>query len=300
MRSTRPCPPSLRSSRRRAQCDPLFWPRTGSGRGRCGTSKELTSEPAKLGRSRQSASPAAPRSFAMLLYHLTWDLAGSLHLPPAHRFRREMRALSHVVASTSLALVGVSLALAHPGGLRRRAFARRFALIAGAALLVTAATYFSDPAEPVYFGILHCIAVASLIPAPFLGAPALGGFCRGRRGAGGAAPRRERKLRFPDARLARSARARRRALLDWRPLLPWAAVPVLVGLALARGCASRLADWPWTRRRPMAIPGRALDFAGRHSLGIYLIHQPILFALLFAAADVRRRRAAQRSRGLCE
>jgi uncharacterized membrane protein len=71
--------------------------------------------------------------------------------------------------------------------------------------------------------------------------------------------------------------------LDWRPLLPWAGVTLiglgLTRLALPRLLASRLAGW-----RPGA-PGGIVAFAGRHSLAIYLVHQPILFALLFVGAQ---------------
>ena len=66
------------------------------------------------------------------------------------------------------------------------------------------------------------------------------------------------------------------ATLDWRPLMPWGGV-VLVGLGLGR-LAPRPPAW---RARPAPI--RGLAFAGRHSLAIYLIHQPILIGLLYGA-----------------
>ena len=69
--------------------------------------------------------------------------------------------------------------------------------------------------------------------------------------------------------------------LDWRPLLPWAGV-VLLGLGAAQAAAPRLAGWRWTAWRPLRWPGRATAFAGRHSLIIYLVHQPILFGLLWS------------------
>ncbi len=73
------------------------------------------------------------------------------------------------------------------------------------------------------------------------------------------------------------------ATLDWRPLLPWAGV-VLIGLGLARAALPRLADWRWVSWRAARWPGRVFAFAGRHSLAIYLVHQPILFGLLWAIA----------------
>ena len=133
--------------------------------------ERATSEPAK--RTRIAAIDAA-RGVAlagMVVYHLIWDFAHFGLIAPTAPFAPATRALSHSVASAFLALVGVSLALAHPHGLRRDAFLKRLALIVGAAALVTAASYAIDPAEPILFGILHCIAVASLIAALFVAAP---------------------------------------------------------------------------------------------------------------------------------
>ena len=55
-------------------------------------------------------------------YHLSWDLAILQLAPPMLPFMPPMRLLSHTVASAFLALVGVSLALAHRDGFRRRSF----------------------------------------------------------------------------------------------------------------------------------------------------------------------------------
>jgi uncharacterized membrane protein len=245
---------------------------------------DLTSVQTKLGRIAAIDVARGASLIGMVVYHLTWDLASFGFIPADAPFSPEMRIFSHVVASAFLALVGVSLALAHPHGLRGRAFARRFALVAGAALLVTAATLFIEPAEPIYFGILHCIAVASLVAAPFVGAPAWMALAAGVVAL--AAPLAFASESFDAPALiwlGLGTVAPR--TLDWRPLLPWAGV-VLVGLALGRASLPRLARWRWTLWRPAAIPGRALGFAGRHSLAIYLVHQPILFALLFALAHL--------------
>ena len=99
----------------------------------------------------------------MAVYHLSWDLADFRLASPALPFTPQMRLFSHIVASAFLVLVGVSLALAHRKGLNPRAFWRRFAIVAGAAALVTAGSFVFAPSEPITFGILHCIAVASLL-----------------------------------------------------------------------------------------------------------------------------------------
>ena len=63
----------------------------------------------------------------MAIYHLSWDLADFRLGPPILPFTPQMRLLSHIVASAFLALVGVSLALAHRNRLNLPAFWRRLA-----------------------------------------------------------------------------------------------------------------------------------------------------------------------------
>jgi uncharacterized membrane protein len=254
-----------------------------------------TSEPAK--RARIAAIDVA-RGVAlggMVVYHLIWDFAHFGLVTPTAPFAPATRALSHLVAGAFLALVGVSLALAHPHGLRRAAFLKRLALIVGAAALVTAASYAIDSSEPILFGILHCIAVASLIAALFVAAPPGAALIVG--AAAIAAPFAYSSAAFnPPALVWLGLGTVSPYTLDWRPLLPWAGV-VLIGLGLAQAAAPRLAGWRWTAWRPAHWPSRAAAFAGRHSLVVYLVHQPILFGLLWGAVvatglDERHARAA--------
>ncbi len=216
----------------------------------------------------------------MAVYHFSWDLADFRLASPMLPFTPQMRLLSHIVASVFLALVGVSLALAHRNGLNVRAFWRRLAIVAGAAALVTAGSFVFAPSEPITFGILHCIAVASLIAAPFVTAPAWASLAMGF--AAIAAPWLGRSTLFdPSWLLWLGLGEALPNTLDWRPLLPWAGV-VFLGLGVTRlpGVLT------WLKRpdrwRAKSAPARAICFAGRHSLPIYLVHQPILIGLLAA------------------
>jgi uncharacterized membrane protein len=234
-------------------------------------------------RSRRVDAIDCARGLALLgmaIYHLGWDFADFRLAPPMLPFTPGMRLLSHVVASAFLALVGVSLALAHRKGLNLRAFWRRLAIVAGAAALVTAGSLVFAPGEPITFGILHCIAVASLIAAPFVTAPAWASLAMGL--AAIAAPWLGRSTLFdPPWLLWLGLGEALPNTLDWRPLLPWAGV-VFLGLGAARlpGVLERLTAAK--RWRAMSTPARAICFTGRHSLPIYLVHQPILIGLLAA------------------
>jgi uncharacterized membrane protein len=216
----------------------------------------------------------------MVAYHLSWDLADFRLASPMLPFTPEMRLLSHTVASAFLALVGVSLALAHRKGMNARAFWRRLAIVAGAAVLVTAGSYVFAPGETITFGILHCIAVASLVALPFVMSPAWASLAIGV--AAIVAPFLIRSTLFdPPWLLWIGLGERLPNTLDWRPLLPWAGV-VFLGLGAARlpGAIDRLT--PPSRWRAGSAPARAMCFAGRHSLPIYLVHQPVLIGLFTA------------------
>ena len=65
---------------------------------------------------------------------------------------------------------------------------------------------------------------------------------------------------------------------DYRPLLPWLGV-VLLGVFFGN-----VAYLPWRKNAPPALMPRTaapLAFLGRHTLFIYLVHQPVLIAVLW-------------------
>ena len=100
---------------------------------------------------------------AMIGFHFTWDLDFFHLIDYDISFTPEGRVMSHLIAGTFLFLVGVSLALAHRAQFDPHAFMKRFFKIAGAAALVSLGTYFAMPDEWIFFGILHCIALSSLL-----------------------------------------------------------------------------------------------------------------------------------------
>ena len=145
--------------------------------------------------------------------------------------------------------------------------------IVAAAAAISAMSYALFPATPIFFGILHCIALASLLALPFVEAPpfaplALGVLCL-------LAPHFWTSPYF-DARIFwwTGLSTLTPASNDFRPLAPWAAF-VFFGVGLAR-----LLPLPAGRgetAQTSNVLAKALGFSGRHSLAFYLIHQPILF-----------------------
>jgi uncharacterized membrane protein len=224
---------------------------------------------------------------AMVVFHVIWDLSHFGYAPANLPWSTPVRIFGHSIAFAFLFIAGVALVLANRDSMRWPAFWRRFALIVAAAALVTAGTYALFPTSYVFFGILHCIAVASLIAVPFLLPPWPVAF------AGGAFFLLGGEFFVSAAFNADwlqwiGLSTSEPMTQDWRPLFPWAGA-LLLGVAagkLALPNYGKRAGVSRDRANPLPTHAKRewLPFLGRHSLLIYLAHQPALFALLFGLA----------------
>jgi uncharacterized membrane protein len=159
------------------------------------------------------------------------------------------------------------------------ALARKFVLrgagIFFLGLLVTLATYIYLPGQFVIFGILHLIGVAVMLSPLFFrfgkGNLVIGtgiilaGFCIS-------------GIQGPAYLLPLGITPPSFASVDYTPLLPWLGV-VLAGMGIGellyRGGIRR-----FTLRTLPAYFVTPFSFLGRHSLVIYLVHQPIIILLM--------------------
>lgn len=219
----------------------------------------------------------------MVVYHFAYDLALFGALPSGTATQGVWRELARLVAGSFLFLAGVSLVLAHGDGIRARPFLRRLAVVTLAAGAVSLVTWLMAPDFFVYFGILHAIAVSSVIGVVFLRLPA--GVTLAAAALVLAVPwladangwYLERPIWLGLAQVPRPA-------MDFEPVFPWTGV-FLAGMACAR-LASGYALW--TGLATWHVSGRALHLAlawpGRHSLMIYLVHQPVLFGAVYVWA----------------
>jgi uncharacterized membrane protein len=130
----------------------------------------------------------------------------------------------------------------------------------------------------ILFGILHCIAVASAVGLLFLRVSAV--LTMAIAAIAFALPWLAQSTAFDARWLVWSGLGLNRPVMaDYVPLLPWIA-PFLVGLAFAKladaaGLIARLRESTW--RLPAL-----LTWPGRHSLVIYLVHQPVLIGAFSA------------------
>jgi uncharacterized membrane protein len=215
---------------------------------------------------------------AMASYHFTWDLDHFGYVARGLANMGGWRIYARCIASSFLFLVGISLFLAHGRRIRWRSFWTREAQIVAGALIVTVVTFFTDARSFVFFGILHQIALGSLIGLLFVRMPPLLTLLVGAAVIVTyyffATPLTEPKW------LAWIGLASQPPVTDdYVPVFPWTGV-LLLGVAAGR-LIDRLGGWarlaslnePLRRLRPVAA-------LGRHALLFYLLHQPLLFGLV--------------------
>jgi uncharacterized membrane protein len=220
---------------------------------------------------------------AMVFYHIVFDLyyfgvySGNMYHGPWQVFARS-------IGSTFIFLLGVSLTLRlhrlrpelRPGPVFAP-YLRRGLELLGWGMVITLVTYFVVGRAFVVFGILHLLGLSTILAFPLVRS----------RWASLAAGVAVIALGMVTADLASSGpwllwlgiRQVGRAMVDHYPVLPWFG-PALLGIFAGHTL------YPQGRRR-FALPAlehcrplRGLAFLGRHSLPIYLIHQPVLLGLL--------------------
>lgn len=160
--------------------------------------------------------------------------------------------------------MGMSLVHVHGKQFRPKIMLKRFYKIGLFALIISITTYFMFPKNWIYFGTLHCIAIGTLIGAPL--------------------------ARFPKTNLIISFLILVSIYtfditfkklssfvavnsMDYIPIYPWY---MIIGLGI------------FFQHLKLPIPSignntisQSFSYLGKHSLLIYVLHQPILFGSMF-------------------
>ena len=216
---------------------------------------------------------------AMVVFHFAFDLEMFGIAEPGFTQQPQWKYFARAIASAFLFLAGFSLFLAHGRVIRWQGWTRRFVKIAGAALLITIATWFATPDVFIFFGILHAIAAASLVGLLFLRLHwalmlliAVGVFVL----------RYTARTEWLDdpwwwwTGLSQITPVSS----DYVPMFPWFA-PFLAGMALANLAVRSNTLEQLGKPELGSRAATAVKFIGRHSLIFYLLHQPIMIGVLF-------------------
>jgi uncharacterized membrane protein len=215
---------------------------------------------------------------AMVIYHLSWDLSFYRFIPVDVSFDPGWVAFARTILFVFMLLVGVGLVLGHGDGMRWPSFWKRWLLVAGGAALITLGTWIAFPDSFVYFGVLHAIALFSLLALPFLFTPVW---------FTGLIAIVVIGLHFGFADPLYNDKA-----FSWLgfwtvppptndlvPVFPWLGV-VLLGVVTARLVRGSALEIRLASIAPGNPVARMLGWMGRWSLVIYLVHQPLLLAVI--------------------
>ncbi len=182
------------------------------------------------------------------------------------------------IVSLFLGVSGISLVLANRNDIDWRAWLRRLGILAGCAALVSVASYALFPKSWIFFGVLHFVAVASVLGLAFLRWPRLALVT----GIILLAVGLTVQLPFFDQPGLQwlGLMTYKPITEDYVPLLPWFGV-VLIGLFLGRLVLREKRLAPIMAWKPKGASGRSLTFVGGHSLLIYMLHQPLFMGVLY-------------------
>jgi len=214
----------------------------------------------------------------MAVFHFLFDLNHYGYLQPRHSFHHDALWVSQrtVIVSLFLFCAGLGVAVAQAQGQSWARFWRRWAQVAGCAVLVSIGSAFMFPRSFIFFGVLHGIAVMLIVArlaAPLrlwlwpLGALAL------------VLPWVWQIEAFNIKPLAWTGLITRKPVTeDFVPVLPWLGV-MLWGVAAGQALLAHRRE---VLTGPLAAPLQPLAVLGRWSLSFYMLHQPVFIGGILA------------------
>jgi len=220
----------------------------------------------------------------MVIYHVLFDVT-FLHLYYINLSSIPVLLFLYPIGTMFLLLVGVSLTLSYSRvketltpRQRQKKFILRGLWIFGGGMLVTLGTWLYLKEGYVVFGVLHCIGVSIILAYPLIRYRVyplvLGIICV----IVGIFLQLVVVVDFPWL-LWLGLIPNNFYTVDYFPLLPWFGV-ILIGIFIGNSLYQNNKRRFKIKDLSHFIVVRGVCFLGRHSLLIYLIHQPIIVALL--------------------
>lgn len=200
---------------------------------------------------------------AMIFFHIAYDMK-MFRMNDLDFHQGFWFALPRTIAFTFLFCVGMSLHFSHAEHFRRKEFFIRSLKLLGSAIVISLVTYVIYPSNWVYFGTLHCIFLGSVLGVWFVWhrkaaivlmlvivfLQYIAGY----------------DIKWMSSVFNKPA-------MDFIPIYPWFWA-VLLGIIVA----------PWSLKVSPFASARCPAFfrlLSRHSLKIYLIHQPVIIGVLY-------------------
>jgi uncharacterized membrane protein len=219
----------------------------------------------------------------MIFHHVLWDLDyyGILPLNPS------LYQFNQLVPTMFFLLIGICLSITfnkkqdYPNHYLEKHLVKRGLWIFGLGMAITAITMVFMPGRPILFGVLHCIGISIILCIPFLKLKTL--------------------TFFPGAimvllgvLMAQFSVENPTVLhllvglhpigfwqytIDYFPLFPWLGIALLgvfLGNIFYRDGVRQFRFPDLSDRRSLSL----LSWMGKHSLEIYLLHQPVIAGIL--------------------
>jgi uncharacterized membrane protein len=230
----------------------------------------------------------ALRGFAivwMALFHFCFDLNHFGFFTPKYQFTVDPLWTTQrtMIVTLFLFSAGLAQAVALQQGQTRARFWRRWAQIAGCAVLVSIGSAWMFPKSWISFGVLHGIAVMLLVLRVL--APLANRWLWAIGLAAIVLPLVWRHETFNGPWLRWVGLVTRKPVTeDYVPVLPWLGV-MAWGLAAGRELLARA---PGVLRGTLPRMFAPLAALGRWPLTFYMLHQPVLIGLLMAWIALRR------------
>ena len=222
----------------------------------------------------------------MVVFHFIYDLKYfswiTWNIPDGEGWRQ----FRYLILSLFFICIGASLVYSHKQKLHLKKFIFRLFKVAIGAALITLMSLVMFPNNWIYFGVLHFIIVASILSIPLIHYPRIALI------AGISVILAEQlglfSKHWPFSYINHLLP---HYTTDYVPLFPWLGI-IWLGIALAHSQwfnqasikeASFLNESLLTNKQVATKKTRLISLLalpGKHSLIIYLIHQPLLFALL--------------------
>ncbi len=210
----------------------------------------------------------------MIIFHLFFDLNNHNLISIDFQEETFWFIFPRVIVALFLFCVGISLSLDHEIQINKRKLLKRTLKLGFLALLISIASYYYEPKRWIFLGIIHAILILSIIGAcmakfrnislvlgivsltiHFILLATIGDYSI---------------INFPFSSYGQS--------MDYIPIYPWIGV-VLIGIwakkILCKPFCSTIALGP-------------LNILGRHSLLIYLLHQPTLIGIILLYLKITR------------
>jgi uncharacterized membrane protein len=218
----------------------------------------------------------------MAAFHFGFDLNHFGLLLPRQSFHTDLLWTTQRTCIVSLFLfcAGLGQAVAQQASQGWPRFWRRWAQVAGCALLVSLGSAQMFPRSWIFFGVLHGIAVMIIVCR--LAAP-LGPWLWPLGAAALALPLGLQHPLFDQLALSWIGLVTHKPFTeDYVPVLPWLGV-MLWGLAAGQWTLSRR---PALLSGPLSTPLQPLAALGRWSLSFYMLHQPVLIGAILGGRSL--------------